>query len=494
MAATDVRRLFWPILFAIGFFSVSPPNFDLWWHLQVGRDICRDHIWPSPDIYSYCSDRAWVIHSWLADCFYYLVWALGESICEGGGLLSLKGLRFLILLGFSLGIYLWVKHRSGNATVAILSVLCVGVFCWHRTIRPYLLSMLFFLYFYSFCTREEPRKRDMILMPATLLLWANIHGVFAIAAALLLLALAVQAAARLLHVRPYHSVRWNIISLVSIAAVFVNPEPIGLFTRVYFASSYPTYDWLSLPAWFLEAPLETLDLVVIFVILFIGWIFIHVRNPPGWPVLLSGRFVTDVACFLLPVLHIRFLWMLVFPLVGAAQSMRKCLPREENIRLIPVLLLFLFLFFRLPHSEKTSVYRLPEESVGYLSRAGLRGNVFCTWHWGGYLTWTSDKKAQVFVDTRIEPFTTREIDLSLHACEFPARYLGELVEYGTEFIIMPVGDRQPEWEMLAEKGLIEFLHKNEQNFLARVNVDKVREVYAETGFGAELPQDQTPFR
>ena len=59
---------------------------------------------------------------------------------------------------------------------------------------------------------------------------------------------------------------------------------------------------------------------------------------------------------------------------------------------------------------------------------------------------------------------------------------------------MPVGDRQPEWEMLAEKGVIEFLHKNQHNFLARVNVDKVREVYAGTRFGAELPQEPTPFR
>lgn len=492
--SVGVRRLFWPVLFSIGFFVNTPPDFDLWWHLQVGRDICQEDVWPSPDIYAYATDCAWVVHSWLADCLFYNLWTVGESIHEGGGITILKVFRLIILIGFALSVYLWARHTSRNETLSLFAVLCISVLCWDRSIRPFLFTMLFFFYFYSFCARKDPRKYDCILMPLMMLLWANIHGGFAIAVSLLLCATAAQAIAPLVSVRRYHSRNWFVVSLISVAVTFVNPNPIGLYRRVYLASSYPTYDWLSMLAWLTRAPKATLDCALIYVAIFASWAYLNLRIRPSRSLLLSGRFATDVASFVLPVLHIRFLWMLVFPLLGAGGQIRKVLPAEPTPRLIPLLLLFLFFFLRLPNIPKTDVYRLPRESIDYFTEEGFQGNVFCAWHWGGYIIWMSDKKAQVFVDTRIEPFTLREIDLSLYAYEFPARFLGELVEYGTEFIIMPVNEHQPEWNMLGEKGLITFLHKNEHNFLARVNTDKVREVYAGTNFGADLPHEETPFR
>lgn len=59
----------------MSFFLISPQECDIWWHLKVGQDILENKSWPSPDQYSYiASGREWVVHSWLADCFFYLVY------------------------------------------------------------------------------------------------------------------------------------------------------------------------------------------------------------------------------------------------------------------------------------------------------------------------------------------------------------------------------------------------------------------------------------
>jgi hypothetical protein len=55
-----------PLLFALPFFLSNTSDVDIWWHLQIGKDIVENHTWPSPDIYSYTTNQEWVIHSWFA--------------------------------------------------------------------------------------------------------------------------------------------------------------------------------------------------------------------------------------------------------------------------------------------------------------------------------------------------------------------------------------------------------------------------------------------
>ncbi|MFB3787518.1 MAG: hypothetical protein ACE15F_14235 [bacterium] len=50
---------------------------DIWWHLQIGENFLKEHRWPSPDYYSYVSGgREWVVHSWLADCIFYVLYSI----------------------------------------------------------------------------------------------------------------------------------------------------------------------------------------------------------------------------------------------------------------------------------------------------------------------------------------------------------------------------------------------------------------------------------
>ncbi len=487
-------RLLWPTVLSLGLLLAPAPNCDIWWHLQIGRDICREHVWPSPDIYAYTTQHSWVVHSWLSDCFYYLLWLGAESIAPDRGERALALFRFVLLGVFVLVAYTWARRSSQNETLAVLVALCAATLTGRREVGPLLFTPLLFLYVYSFCRRREPMKLDWFLLPFLMLLWANVHGGFAIGAGVLVCGIAGQGILYCSGVRPSHATSWSIVALLAILITFVNPAPVRLLNRVYCASLYPTQDWRSLFWWFMQCPISMVHYMSIIVATLGAWLCLLVRERPIPSTLLSPGLLAELISMILASRHVRFIWMMVIPLLGCCTRGRQAIPAEDRARWIPLLILFVFFFlFDVPPS-KTGTNRMPKDTLDYFTQAKLEGNVFAPWQWGGYLTWTSDKKAQVFVDTRIEPFTMQEIRLSWSVELLPARYLGELVEYGTEFIIMPVGDRQPEWEMLAEKGLIEFLHKNEHNFLARVNVDKVREVYTGTRFGTELPKDQTPFR
>jgi hypothetical protein len=479
-------RIFWPMLLSLGLLLVSAPNCDIWWHLQVGRDICHDGVWPSPDIYSYTTDRPWVIHSWLADCFFYVLWSGTEWVYEGAGDLVLSVLRLVLLGVFCVAVYLLARHSSQNETIGVIVALCAAALTWAREIRPFLITPLLMLYMYTFFTQRQPSRKDWFLVPASMLVWANLHGGFAIAAVIILCAVVAHLLAGLASVKRYHSWRWVVLSLAAVVATLVNPEPIHLLSRVLQSSSAPSLDWRSLPWWLREAPLGSLNYVMIYAVVLVAWIYGLLRERPNRPTLLSAKFITEMSSFALAFLHVRFVWMLVIPLLASCKRLQAIFPPENNLRWTPALLLFIVFFLLEIPPPATGVFRLPTESMDYFVQGDLQGNVFAPWQWGGYITWRSNKKAQVFVDTRIEPFTTREIALSGDVGDSPARYLGVLQEYGTELLIMPIDDREPEWHMLAEKGLIDILHKNNNDFVARIHPRKVQEIYAARGLGREL--------
>ena len=118
------------------------------------------------------------------------------------------------------------------------------------------------------------------------------------------------------------------------------------------------------------------------------------------------------------------------------------------------------------------VRRLPKDSMDYFTKAELQGNVLAPWQWGGYISWRSDKLAQVYVDTRIEPFTMAQIRFPLEVREKPARYLNELTQLGTEFLILPVDKRWLLWEVMDKRELISVLYKSKTDFVVRLQVQQ----------------------
>ncbi|MBI1882149.1 MAG: hypothetical protein HYR94_28585 [Chloroflexi bacterium] len=174
-ASLTIPRLLIAILF-IAIFTMAvrlPADSDTWWHLRSGQYIVENLAVPTPDPFSHTKAGAsWIDHGWLAQLFWYSLYALG-----GWPGLSL-GLAALVTLTFWL---IW-QVTPGNlylrAFTMVLGAITSAV-VWAA--RPQMVSFLLaglILFLLEKYKREG--RRWVYTLPLVMLLWVNIHGGYAI--------------------------------------------------------------------------------------------------------------------------------------------------------------------------------------------------------------------------------------------------------------------------------------------------------------------------
>jgi hypothetical protein len=169
-------RLLTAIVF-IAIFTMAvrtPADSDTWWHLRSGQYIVETHRIPTTDPFSYTRGGwPWIDHGWLAQIFWYALYAAG-----GWTTLSL-GLAALVTVAFGL---IW-RIVPGNQYVRAFSLVLGAItsaVIWAA--RPQMVSfllaavMLFLLERY-----KRDGWRGIYALPLVTLVWANVHGGYAIA-------------------------------------------------------------------------------------------------------------------------------------------------------------------------------------------------------------------------------------------------------------------------------------------------------------------------
>jgi hypothetical protein len=164
-----------------------PADTDTWWHLLSGRYIIENQTIPRTDPFSYTRlGEPWIDHGWLAQILLYGTYALG-----GWAGLSL-GVAVLVTLAF-----VFVHLQSvGNPFVRAFGVVWGAITAsvvWAA--RPQLLS--FFLTALVAYLLDRYKRQDgktLLWLPLIVLVWANVHGGFAIAFILMICYLAGEGA------------------------------------------------------------------------------------------------------------------------------------------------------------------------------------------------------------------------------------------------------------------------------------------------------------
>jgi hypothetical protein len=201
------------------------------WHIRTGEWILQNHAVPHTDLFSNISTRPWFAWEWLFDVKVAKIhawWGLNGVLASGA---------FVIALTFALLFRLTL--RRGAPLLAALSfvVLAILASTIHALARPHLFSWLFALLCWYLL--EEKRTTSWIwAIPGIVLLWANIHGGFLIAFALLGLSLAGEFWTLLFGNDFNHDARRNCIRLgrvlgVSFVASLLNPYGIQLYLHIY---------------------------------------------------------------------------------------------------------------------------------------------------------------------------------------------------------------------------------------------------------------------
>lgn len=159
---------------------------DVWWHVRLGKQILHTHHLPHHEAWSYAAlGHDWTPTAWLSDVVY-------------GGLVDLAGLRALIFLKLVVcAVAAWVilrlVRRTGASPAAValaFTLTCLPLTFFLRE-RPQAFSLVIVAVLAS---RFEDVRRGgsvpAIWFLALQWLWANVHGMWFLGPAFLLVAAA----------------------------------------------------------------------------------------------------------------------------------------------------------------------------------------------------------------------------------------------------------------------------------------------------------------
>ena len=172
----DFNRLTTVIVF-IAIFTMAlryPADHDTWWHLRAGQAMVETSQVLTSDIFSHTqAGQRWINHGWLAQLFWYGLFALGRWPAVALGLASLITLAF------------WLVWRQGEGNLYLKAfALVLGAisssFIWAA--RPQMISFLLTA-LAAWLLYRFKRQGGKLLpwLPLLVLVWVNVHGGFAIA-------------------------------------------------------------------------------------------------------------------------------------------------------------------------------------------------------------------------------------------------------------------------------------------------------------------------
>lgn len=439
----------WPlvVLVAFGCLAALIPidQVDFWWHMAIGRDIVAlrsiprvsNHSWALPP------NTPFIYGSWLSELVLYGLHVLG-------GIPLIVLVRNLLLIGAYGLVGVEARRRSGSWRLAALAIGCGGMMALNNvSVRPQMFAWVLFaltaLLVGAFRAGQiEPRW--LLLVPALMVLWTNLHGTFALGLGVLGLTAGGETLAWLLartRQGAVYRLRWLwLTTIVSGLAIFCNPRGVAIIDFVQnlvghpaaqqFGGEWQPPDLLSFPG--ILVPLTLLVAIL-------GWL----RRP-------QHSDITDALVLLafgwLALSSIRnVIWfgMIAWPIVVGLLAQRKRQPSQRRLRLpflnygIAVLLSVPLLLVQPPFkaslalgpaftgmgaSTRDGIYigaGTPVQAVDWLRQQRLPADtrLFHDMVYGSYLIWALPE-TRVFVDGRIElyPYDLwlryREIDRGDH--------------------------------------------------------------------------------
>lgn len=156
---------------------------DYFWHLKTGEYILSHRQLPAADIFSYTQyGKPWELHEWLFEVMLYQA----RNLAGDWGVKFLTSLLATLALFFA---YLAANHLSRNKTAALILLLAtMAPFSMGISPRPQLVTYLFFsLYLYVLSSCKYFREtRQLFMLPLLMLFWVNFHGGYIVGIALLI--------------------------------------------------------------------------------------------------------------------------------------------------------------------------------------------------------------------------------------------------------------------------------------------------------------------
>ena len=384
---------------------------DIWWQIVAAEEILSTRTWPTTDSYSFTvAGNDWMAYQWLADVLIALAARVGDLSALMALLIGLSATLVLLL-------YYYAYVRSGSALAAFLAcALLLPVASVAFTLRPQLFGYIFLLVTLICLERfRQGRAKALWILPAVFLLWANTHGTFPFG----LLALGLYWAGGLVSFRSGRLVaeRWTAnqrrhlaaISLLCLLALTLTPYGTRLATYPLDMAFLQPVNASAIHEW------HPLPLEVLWGKLVLGLLLFFFLAQLLFP--LTYR-VEELSLLLFAIyaafVHRRMaiLFVLIFaPLLAALLA--RWIPSYQFATdrlalnfafLILMGGLLVGLFPSRPEIKQRVAGHYPRGAVEYLRHHPVKGPMFNSVGWGGYLIRELGPEHKVFIDSRLDMY------------------------------------------------------------------------------------------
>jgi hypothetical protein len=376
---------------------------DLGWHLAAGDLIRSEGSVPAHDPWSYTAGATrWYNHTWLWD-------VIASLLFQHGGFTAL--ILAAIFFGGVIAVSLGAICLAGNATpiATCVAVISAGVLYPTYAIpdiflaaSPNIVTLLFCVTFYGACLN----RRHLWLAPASMILWANMHGGFVLG----LFILGVFLAGALVRRDRSAFTAYAIALAASVAATLINPLGFETYAAVlltvgHFVQRYIT-EWQ--PFTHLMGSPQIIPACV-YVVLFAMLEMRGGNTAPAEARILSWFFLV-LGAWQLRYLSIFFLFS-ALPVAlhlsrlrwGRLRWFRSNHPADgKQLGAAGFLLLALLplLYWNVVPAKPGLPQIYPDTELAYLEENFPRARLLNHWNYGGFLILRNRGAIPVFVDGR----------------------------------------------------------------------------------------------
>lgn len=420
---------------------------DLWWHLRTGEWILTSGSLPSTDPFSHTAgDTHWVLQEYGSQVLFALAYRVG-------GFWALKALGAALALATLVVVFSRAKAELRTPWAVLFTAAFALLFALKWELRPHLISVLFFFWLErclfprgrSLTAKRftTPPPRRLLELALLSMVWVQLHAE-ALFAPLFALAVFTGAAVAVLRERApaRHALVWFGMFAAALLGSFASPLFYEPHVYALVGRGVPQ---LYIEEWFRPwvlpgdprfAPVSLGIFVAYLAALAVGLVFLldkgvrRLRMRPGeadadqsvgflarqvsWE-----RLAFLAGCLLFALSARRFFWLTWFPLLDAAawfMHHRKLKVGGAHIAWVGTLALgAATLFTHYPAAAWRSLERgrgtevvdaalFPRWAAEFARDAGLTGNLFHPYEWGGYLGFVTEQP--VFIDGRTVLFET----------------------------------------------------------------------------------------
>lgn len=431
-------------------------DWDLWARLAVGSIFFQTGQVFKHDIFAYTSTKPlWVDHEWgTGVVFYYLTHFFGDR-----GILFLKFLILLFIFIFIFNTNQLREEKEENpyrlSYYALLFLALLPAFA--NTMRSHSFTYLFFaLWIYLLDLVKRGNNKLIWLFPATIVLWANLHGGFLAGLCLVGLYTLGEAISR----RAY--IKYLGILLISSLATFINPYGVKYWTFLFKAVSMnrpyvPEWEPLNLFGTFSQV--IGFKILAIMTIISFAYLFAKKLKHINWTEILilcvtfymSLKHIRHIIFFVIASASYIYYYfypavrLFTFDIIGKLYSafpdkLRKITRYTKDIVVYGFILLIGLLMVNFsPLKLKIDKNQFPTRAVKFIRINHLDGNLLVLFNWGSYALWKLYPHNLIAVDGRYEEVYTDELIGKVVRFHYVGHNWSDLLTaYKTDVVLVPL--------------------------------------------------------